>query len=116
MSFASLYMVHLTSFSQIRMLEHVLQLSKLLPSSTKIIVSILEQTLSEEDQDPRTEYDDTYANSAWIIGACSESIAERPAGEWADLVNLPRWTARVIEKWGWSGRALEGFAALVCVG
>ena len=115
MSFASLYMVHLTSFSQIRMLEHVLQLSKLLPSSTKIIGSILEQTLSE-DQDPRTEYDDTYANSAWIIGACSESIAERPAGEWADLVNLPRWTARVIEKWGWSGRALEGFAALVRAG
>ena len=46
--FASLEMFHLTSRLQIRMLEHVLQLSKLLPSSTKIIVGILGQTLSEE--------------------------------------------------------------------
>ncbi|RPD58084.1 hypothetical protein L227DRAFT_196304 [Lentinus tigrinus ALCF2SS1-6] len=93
------------------MLEHVLELSKLLPSLPKILVNILEQTLSLED--PRTEYDDTYANSAWIIGACSEAIAERPAGEWADLIDLPRWTALVVEKWGWSGRALEGFAPLI---
>ncbi|TFK80791.1 hypothetical protein K466DRAFT_366251 [Polyporus arcularius HHB13444] len=93
------------------MLEHVLELSKLLPSLTKILVNVVERTLSADDT--RSEYDDTYANSAWIIGACSEAIAERPAGEWADLIDLPKWTTAVVEKWGWSGRALEGFVPLV---
>ncbi|RPD63622.1 hypothetical protein L227DRAFT_608198 [Lentinus tigrinus ALCF2SS1-6] len=74
-------------------------------------MGILEQTLSVDE--PRTEYDGTYANSAWIIGACSEAIAERPVGEWTHLVDLPRWTALVVEKWGWSGRASEGFATLI---
>ncbi len=96
---------------QVRMLEHVLELSKLLPSLTTILVNVVERTLSADDT--RSEYDDTYANSAWIIGACSEAIAERPAGEWADLIDLPKWTTAVVEKWGWSGRALEGFVPLV---
>ncbi|KAI0705265.1 armadillo-type protein [Cerioporus squamosus] len=99
------------SEDNVRMLEHVLELSKLLSSLTKILVHVVNQTLSADDT--RAEYDDTYANSAWIIGACSGAIAERPAAEWADLVDLPKWTAAVIEKWGWSGRALEGFAPLV---
>ncbi len=93
------------------MLEHAIELSKLLPSLTKILVGIVDKELDVEDT--RSQYESTYANSAWVVGACANSISERPAAEWADLVDLAKWITRVVEKWGWSGRALEGLASLI---
>ena len=66
-----------------------------------------------EAEQPREEYDASYANSAWVIAACARCIAERPTKEWADTVHLSNWTSRVVEKGGWSGQALDGIAALV---
>ncbi|KAJ8454750.1 hypothetical protein ONZ51_g12850 [Trametes cubensis] len=46
----------------IQMLEHVLELSNLLPALPKLLVSIIGETLQAEE--PRSEYEATYANSA----------------------------------------------------
>ena len=101
---------------QVRELAHILSLSNFLPSLPKLLAGIIDRELAsseDSDQDPRGEYEATYANSAWVIGACAQCIAERPAKEWANLVDLSRWIGRVVEKWGWSGKALEGLADLV---
>ncbi len=92
------------------MLKPILHLSNLFPKLTALLVSIVDREIEAED--PRREYDDTYANSTWVIGACARCIAERPAKEWAD-VDLSKWASRLVGKWGWSGQALEGLAALV---
>ncbi|TBU52202.1 hypothetical protein BD310DRAFT_784738, partial [Dichomitus squalens] len=99
-----------------RVLAHVLALADLLPSLPKLLVNIIDRELAlweDSEHDPRAEYEATYANSAWVIGACAQCIAERPVKEWGSLVDLPRWAGRVVEKWGWSGTALEGLAELV---
>lgn len=96
---------------QVQMLEHVLELSSLLPSASKFLVHIVDQTLNS--QDPRAEYERTYANSAWVIGACTQVLSERPVTEWADAVEITAWTSKIVQKWGWSSRALEGLAPLV---
>ena len=93
------------------MLEYILKLSNLLPKLATLLVAIVDRELEAEG--PRTEYDATYANSASVIGACTRCVAERPAKEWADIVDLSKWTSRFVEKWGWSGQALGGLAALV---
>ena len=93
------------------MLECVLRLSNLLSKLTPLLVGIVDRELEAEE--PHEEYDASYANSAWVIGACTRCIAESPAKEWADIVDLSTWTSRVVEKWGWSGQALDGIAALV---
>ncbi|KAI9063947.1 hypothetical protein FKP32DRAFT_1603293 [Trametes sanguinea] len=95
----------------VQMLEHVLELSSLLPGLAKLLVQIVNQTLKAEN--PRAEYESDYANSAWVIGACMQCISERPTSEWADAVDIAAWTTTVVEKWGWSSRALEGLTPLV---
>ncbi|KAI0764301.1 armadillo-type protein [Trametes elegans] len=99
------------SEQNVRMLEHVLELSSLMPSLSKLLVQIVNQTLEKED--PRSEYETTYANSAWVIGTCSECLSRRSVAEWEGLVDVSAWTSRVVEKWGWSSRALEGIVSLV---
>ena len=92
-------------------LQHIVELSKFVPSLTKLLIDITNRVL--DTQDPRREYEASCANSAWLVGTCMECIAERPTAEWADSVDIPHWTTRVVERWGWSGRALEGLALLV---
>ncbi|KAM5545238.1 hypothetical protein V8D89_001349 [Ganoderma adspersum] len=99
------------SEANVRMLECVLQLSNLLSKLTPLLVAIVDRELEAEE--PRGEYDTSYANSAWVIGACARCISERSAKEWSDTVDLSNWTRRVVEKWSWSGQALDGMAALV---
>ncbi|PIL29525.1 hypothetical protein GSI_08333 [Ganoderma sinense ZZ0214-1] len=94
-----------------RMLECILQMSSLLPKLTPLLAAIVDREL--EAAEPREEYDASCANSAWVIGACTRCIAERPVKEWADAVDVSKWTMRVVEKWGWSGQALDGMAAVV---
>ena len=93
------------------MLAHVIELSKLLPSLTTLLVNVVEREL--ESEEPRAEYEATHANSAWVIGSCAECISARPTTEWKSLVDVSKWTTQVVERWGWSGRALEGLASLV---
>ncbi|KAI0753565.1 hypothetical protein C8Q80DRAFT_1342693 [Daedaleopsis nitida] len=95
----------------VRMLQHVIELSKLLPALTEILVKIVDQTLDVDDT--RGEYETTYANSSWVIGACADCISQRPNSEWADVVDLQKWITTVVKKWGWSGRAVQGLASLV---
>ncbi|KAI0832589.1 hypothetical protein BC628DRAFT_1347439 [Trametes gibbosa] len=95
----------------VRMLQHVLELSSLIPSLSQLLAPIVDETLASAD--PRDDYERTYANSAWVIGACTECLSERPTAEWADLVDVPRWTKQISAKWGWSNRALEGLSPLV---
>ncbi|KAI0359462.1 hypothetical protein OH77DRAFT_1472682 [Trametes cingulata] len=99
------------SEQNVQMLEHILELSSLLTSVSGLLVHIVEQELEREE--PRSEYESTYANSAWVIGACAECLSQRPIGEWADAVDVAKWTTRVVDKWGWSSRALEGLVPLV---
>ncbi|KAI0333223.1 hypothetical protein GY45DRAFT_1319830 [Cubamyces sp. BRFM 1775] len=95
----------------IQMLEHVLELSSLLPALPKLLVSIISETLQLED--PRSEYETGYANSAWVLGACMQSLSEKPVTEWGESVDIAQWTTTVVNKWAWSGKALEGLASLV---
>ncbi|KAI0628424.1 armadillo-type protein [Trametes polyzona] len=95
----------------VQMLEHVLELSSLLPDVSKLLAHIVDQTLDRPDA--RLEYESTYANSAWVIGACAQCLSERPVEQWADVVDVSKWTRAVVAKWGWSSRALEGLVPLV---
>ena len=58
---------------QVRELAHILSLSNLLPSPSKLLVGIIDCELASSGvscQDPHAEYEATYAKSAWVIGAC----------------------------------------------
>ena len=96
---------------QMRLLAHIIELTKFVPSLTPFLVRITERAL--ETEEPRADYEASYANSAWVIGACMSCIAGQPAKEWADKVDLVRWTTRVVEQWAWSARPLEGVTSLL---
>ncbi|KAI0644852.1 armadillo-type protein [Trametes meyenii] len=93
------------------MLEHILELSDLVPSISKSLVRIVDKVLVEED--PRSGYEATYANSAWVIGASTQCLSGRPASEWTDTVDVVAWTTNIVDRWGWSSRALRGLETLV---
>ncbi|KAI0667027.1 armadillo-type protein [Trametes maxima] len=93
------------------MLEHILELSDLVPCISKFLVHIVGKVLADED--PRSQYAATYANSAWVIGASIECLSRRPVSEWADTVDVVSWTKKIVGRWGWSSRALGGLGSLV---
>lgn len=91
-------------------LHHAIALSELLPGLSPLLVGIVNATLKQED--PKADYDEHETNSSWIIGSCLACLARRNSTEWRGQVDIPAWTATIVEKWGWSGYALEGLVSL----
>ncbi|OSX61435.1 hypothetical protein POSPLADRAFT_1144486 [Postia placenta MAD-698-R-SB12] len=82
------------------LLRDVLALSPLLASLAPLCVRIVESAL--ERADGREEYEETCANTAWVLGACLGCLADRPSAEWAENVDVARWTQKVVQNWSCS--------------
>ncbi|OBZ65821.1 U3 small nucleolar RNA-associated protein 20 [Grifola frondosa] len=93
------------------LLNDIIALSSLLTSISTLLIQVVDTTL--EAPDPREEFESSYANSAWLIGACAQCLSMRAPPEWVDKVDLIAWTTAVAEKWGWSSNALGGLIPLV---
>ncbi|KZT18582.1 hypothetical protein NEOLEDRAFT_1246369 [Neolentinus lepideus HHB14362 ss-1] len=97
--------------------EKVLELASILPLSTAItniaepIIRIIEAVLDIED--PKADYENSYANCAWVLGSCMEALSTRNPAEWTVRVDLTLWAEKVVNRWTWSEKVLEGIVALV---
>ncbi|KAL6304961.1 armadillo-type protein [Sparassis latifolia] len=92
-------------------LNDVLALSSLLPSIAPFLVGVIDTTICATD--PRSEYDRSYANSAWVMGACLQCLSSREPSEWVAQVDVAAWTVKLVKKWYWSSFALSGLVSLL---
>lgn len=92
-------------------LSDLLELVDLVPAISVHLVKIINSTL--ETPEPKADYEETYANSAWILGSCMQALAKRASGEWEKEADLASWARTSIERWGWSDVVLGGVVALV---
>ena len=100
-------------------LNDLLTLAPFVSTTSKHLVNIINVTLNVED--PQTEYQQTYANSAWVLGECmgvlAKQLKESGKGKGKEAenvqVDLPGWVRKAVVKWGWSNNVLSGLVALV---
>jgi U3 small nucleolar RNA-associated protein 20 len=92
-------------------LRDILALSDFLPSISSLLVRIVETTL--ECPDAMEDFRATYANSAWVLGACMQALAKSSHTTQLDMVDLASWTKKSVVKWGWSENVLAGLVAVL---
>ncbi|KZT04836.1 uncharacterized protein LAESUDRAFT_682314 [Laetiporus sulphureus 93-53] len=95
----------------ILLLHDALSLSSLMPTLSPILIRVIDATL--QSPNPLQEYEQSFANSAWVLGVCMRSLSMRQPAEWSNDVPLSSWTQVIVEKWNWSGVALGGLVALI---
>ncbi|THH26353.1 hypothetical protein EUX98_g7834 [Antrodiella citrinella] len=100
-----------SSSDQMLDLNPVLMLSPLFPSLSSLLIRLVNDALKTSD--PVMDYEATATNSSWLIGSCLDALSKRPASEWSSEIDLPVWTATIIEKWAWSGYCLEDLMSLL---
>lgn len=89
----------------------MLALMGVVPAKLPLLVSIVEGILQEEDI--LADYEASYANSSWVLGACLEQLARPlPKGVKVDI-SVREWTEKIIEKWNWSEHALGALVLLI---
>src|ERR1700759_1321206 len=66
-----------------------------------------------ETPEPKSDYEETFANSAWILGSCMQALAKRASAEWEKQIDMESWARTSIERWGWSDVVLGGVEVLV---
>lgn len=86
-------------------------MSDLLPGLGPILATIASSTMGTAD--PETDYANHETNSSWVIGTCLSGLASRNPTEWRSQVDIAAWASIVVEKWGWSGYALDGLVSMV---
>ncbi|KAI0070349.1 hypothetical protein K474DRAFT_1670178 [Panus rudis PR-1116 ss-1] len=91
--------------------SQILSISDLLPSLGPLLVNIINSAL--ETADPRGDFKQRETNSTWVLGASLSRLALRKPDEWQESVDIPSWTAKIIEKWGWNGYVMDGLVSLV---
>lgn len=92
-------------------LSDLLALADFVPEVSVHLAKIIEVMLRTSE--PKADYEETYANSAWILGSCMQALAKRPLGEWEERIDLETWLRTAVEKWGWSDVVLGGVVDLV---
>ncbi|KAI0937862.1 hypothetical protein AcW1_003904 [Taiwanofungus camphoratus] len=92
-------------------LHNVLALSDLLPSISSWSLKVINAALQKPGS--HAEYEATYANSAWILGACLQCLSERDSSEWGAEADVTAWMTKMAEEWGWSSSTLGGLESLV---
>lgn len=95
------------------LLHDVLALSNHLPKLAPLLVKLVDSCLARVARRPQEEYASSYVNSAWVIGACLECLATRPADEWTGPADTLGWVRTIVDKWGWSSVALNGLVSTV---
>lgn len=85
-------------------------MSSYLPSISSPLVQIVETML--KSQDPKEDYEESYANSAWVLGSCMQGLSRRDSSEWLHRVDIRSWTRICVEKWGWSDTVLNALVSL----
>ncbi|CCM06042.1 uncharacterized protein FIBRA_08288 [Fibroporia radiculosa] len=92
-------------------LHDILALSSLLKSITGPLIEVVNRTLDARETHLR--FDESFANSAWVLGACLQSLSICPAAERAARVDLIAWTNKIAERWSWSSNVLFGLISLI---
>ncbi|OCH91059.1 hypothetical protein OBBRIDRAFT_887230 [Obba rivulosa] len=92
-------------------LHDVLALSALLPSISPLLIKVIDATLAI--QEPRDNYETSYANAAWVIGSCLECLSNRDVSEWAETCDVMSWTRKIMENWSWSSSVLGGLISML---
>lgn len=93
-------------------MNNILTLSGLFSSDiSSVILDIIDQTLAAPGN-AVADYQDTAANSAWVLGVCMQTLVERDVSEWSDRVDLDLWTRTCLQNWAWSHDVLGGLFAL----
>jgi U3 small nucleolar RNA-associated protein 20 len=92
-------------------LRDILALSRLVPSIPNILVSIIERMLDTED--PKSDFEQSFANSAYVLGSCMQTLAKESPNDWTHKVDILSWTRSCIEKWAWSKVVLDGLVELI---
>lgn len=86
-------------------------LLNLAPSKLHFLVSVVEGILGEEDV--LAEYQNSAANSTWVLGACLEQLS-RPLPKGVKVeIPVHTWARVAIEKWHWSATVLGGLVSLI---
>jgi U3 small nucleolar RNA-associated protein 20 len=91
-------------------LNSVSELSPILPSLSKLLVPIVDSTLSSEH--PKEDSDASWMN-AWVLGSCMQCLAQRSAHDGLPHVDVVSWTRRCTKNWSWSATVLQGLVGLV---
>lgn len=92
-------------------MHDVLALMGVVPAKLPLLVSVVEGILQEEDV--LANYEASYANSSWVLGACLEQLARPvPKGVKVDIP-VREWAKKIIEKWNWSEHVLGALVSLV---
>jgi len=91
-------------------LDDILTLSDFFSSISPLLIQIVEMTLVSVD--PVPDCQESFADSAWVLGSCMQGLAKRNSTEWINLIDLMSWTRKCVEKWGWSASVLGGLVAL----
>ncbi|TDL22984.1 hypothetical protein BD410DRAFT_769374 [Rickenella mellea] len=94
---------------QVLSLSSILQTPTVLPGLIKITLAIL-----HSETDARIEYQENWANEAWVFGACLQRLSAIP---WLQLSKGGLVATELLEKglakWSWSECAMSGLSALM---
>jgi U3 small nucleolar RNA-associated protein 20 len=78
---------------------------------SSLLVPIVQRLLQSDD--PRSDFWESFANSACVISSCMQALAKRIPEEWEGEVDLVEWSRTCIEKWGWSDNVISGLVELL---
>ena len=100
-------------------LNDILVLSPFIPSLHTHLIKIISYTLetSRTQVEIESEYEETHANSTWVLGSCLHGLAKMKKSpdvkELGEKIGLAAWISKVVEKWAWSGWVLGGLAGVI---
>ncbi|KAH7929562.1 hypothetical protein BV22DRAFT_1191955 [Leucogyrophana mollusca] len=89
----------------------ILTLSEYVQSFPPLVILIINGLL--DIPDPEEDWHSTYANAAWVIGACMHALADCDSDSWAGQVDMSRWVKKVAERWAWSEIVLQSLVILL---
>ncbi|KIP04980.1 hypothetical protein PHLGIDRAFT_25296 [Phlebiopsis gigantea 11061_1 CR5-6] len=101
------------SHEQALVLHHAVSLSDLLPGLSPLLVGILNAI--DDAEDTHAEFEDHETSSSWVVGTCLSCLARRNPTEWRSHIDATAFTRRIVQKWGWSGYALDGLVCMINV-
>lgn len=92
-------------------LHDTLALSKFVPSIAGMLISIVEGVLNT--MDAKSDFEQSFANSAYVLGMCLRTIAKQRPASWVNRVDILSWSRSCVERWAWSEAVLGGLVDLI---
>ncbi|KAL4079019.1 armadillo-type protein [Scleroderma citrinum] len=104
--------------AKVEQLHGLLALSIHVERMHALLIDIVDRVIEGERSSERVEeWRSSYANHAWVLGACMRALPAHLVRSGDDQVKLDehlvRWTKAIVERWSWSENALSGLAVLL---